>query len=518
MPVLRGKEYKMSKLAEKMARMSAESLAGFEDEEAERADMNAVSGAGTENDPSDPVTDEAPGGQRAASPDTPANGAHTRRPVSVPVPGEDDPDGRPSVRERISSKIAQRSALEGQAPWEEAADNPAVVDPPSGSESEATSTDPAIPDGVTREATGMTRTEEERVQEMISGRNLNSVEKGPSGESLMDGSVKTWDASSKRQLQQYRKMRMAGLDIERPHPWPDSMDFPSDEELRALKQPGVTQDQIRAFEQRKQEQAELMAVRARQLSSWIFDVGHMRYNERAQMQRSARNWDAEANRRTDAVVDIESGDTRARDAVNPDPFQGIKFASLLNPDPSHLQMMQKMPVAAWGHDVVAMQDGGKVVASDGGMRVKKISVQAAQMIVMEAKERGWDSLTVRGDSEFCAAVESAAKEMGMGAVIYNKGGTGIWPAGRPKIIMPKLPATPIPDGHTPPEQVEKSAAAPSRDRARADGLDPDGAAVPEGGSGSKRSRQPVHVEDPLADSPTDDEPGRSRGDAPGADI
>jgi hypothetical protein len=193
----------------------------------------------------------------------------------------------------------------------------------------------------------------------------------------------------------------------------------------------------------------------------------MRLNEEAQMRRAARRDAAITERnRGRRPEDRLQNETTVEDVSDidlyGDHFYGVRFAMLLRLDSANVSRLATAPVAAWGHDRLITLDGGRIRARDGELVVTSVSAQAAQMLVMEAKARGWETLRVSGDNEFCAAVKLAAKQAGMGAIIHRRGPLGIGPFSRPEVIMPPPPRSRVPvgvDQGAKPDQARKEAEA-----------------------------------------------------------
>lgn len=339
----------------------------------------------------------------------------------------------------------------------------------------------ARPEGITPSAIGVDPSDPDASVPVALLKVRGSVIDGGSAQDLLDGKHPRPSVESQREIDQFNRIRAAGLDLRRPVPWPEFMPYPTDEELRLLSQEHVTREMMDGFEEAKQRLADLMVVRAEEINDWIFRSGTMKLNEEAQMRR-ARNRDV-ALQRMDAGSKKNFHKPGAdRSAVEPtqdqlygDPFFGIKFACLLNPDPEHLNKMRQAPVTSWGHDQLITMDGGRLRLREGEIIVTSVSLQAAQMLVMEAKARGWETLRVSGDNEFCAAVKRAAKEVGLGAIIHRRGPLGIGPFSRPEVIMPAIPRTRIPEGMEPPvskERQEREDSAPAADAEAANALDP----------------------------------------------
>ncbi len=373
--------------------------------------------------------------------------------------------------------------------------DPGFADPP-----------PAAPLGLERVADALILSPEERVALLASLKIDGSVtDAGPAAD-LLAGKHPRPSIASQREIDRMNRLRLGDLIIGKPVNWPEFMTYPTDLELRGLRKGEITHERIAEFEQVKQRQADEMEARAREINSWIFTYGTMRLNERAQISR-ARNRDGAIRKRSvgpDGKVNPDLGPVSdvTDEELYKDRFYGIRFASLLNPHPDHLSRMRSAPVASWGHDQLITLDGGRIQARGDELVVRSSSLQAAQMLVMEARSRGWETLRVSGNNEFCAAVKRAAKEAGMGAIIHRRGPLGIGPFSRPEVIMPALPGSVMPRmaGATEAEQKARQEAAPQEDREAAERLL---SAPPR--SGTRPAPRPrtdqIAIEDPMRAAP-----------------
>jgi len=353
------------------------------------------------------------------------------------------------------------------------------------------------PDWIPASSGAIALTPEEREVAFASAPVIGSIVDGGSAQDMLDGKHPRPSVASQREIDQFNRIRMAGLELNRPKNWPDFMTFPTESELRFLTQEGVTPEMIKGFEASKQQQADEMETRAREINDWIFSWGDMRLNEGAQMQRS-RNRQLAARRRAtgpDGRVDKDQeGDFDPAgltdEELYADRHYGIRFALLLSPDPDAVNRLRSAPVAAWGHDQLRTMDGGRLQIKGDEIIVRTSSMDAAKLLVLEAQARGWETIRVSGHNEFCAAVKRAAKEAGMGATISRRGPLGLGPFGRPEVVMPAIPRVQPLNRKDPnePEREKRSSAAPEADRTAADGLlDPP----------PRSARRPLRVRDPL---------------------
>jgi hypothetical protein len=382
-------------------------------------------------------------------------------------------------------------------------DLPPVAQNSSGPETDPDATVAAPPpDGIGPDATGLVQTEAQRAADLTDLRVKGSIIDGGSAQDMLDGKYPKPSVMSQREIDRLNRIRMTGLDLSHPFPWPDFIPYPSEAELRVLTHPDTTPELIRAFEVAKQREADDMAARAAEINAWIFASGTMRLNEEAQMRRAARR-DAALRERNENQIEHDKRKTpiNAEDISDldlyGDHFYGIKFAMLLNPDPANITRLRTAPVASWGHDQLITLDGGRIRAREGELIVTSVSAQAAQMLVMEAKARGWETIKISGHNEFCSAVKAAAKQAGLGAIIYRRGPLGIGPFSRPEVIMPPIPQSRVlvpGQGGMDKERREAAVSVPNEDVEAANAL----SGLEKGNREVRAKRQGVLVKDPLA--------------------
>lgn len=352
------------------------------------------------------------------------------------------------------------------------------------------------PRGVPEGVAAVCPTEEDRVAALTGERVRGSISDAGAIEDMLAGLPPRPSVASQREIKDFNRRRLGEVEIRRPLNWPAFMVYPTDAELRALRREGVTPGMLRDFEAQKQKQADAMEARAREINAWIFSYGDEALNGRHRIAR-ARNRDEAIRKRS---LDDQGKEEKARrprpdeitdEELYKDSYYGIRFALLLNTDPNHLNRLHNEPVAAWGHDLIRTQDGGRIRAGEDEIRVTTVSMQAAKIMVMEARARGWETLRISGDNEFCAAVKQACKEQGIGAIITRRGPLGLGPFSRPEIIMPRLPDPlgPVQPGPQDQDRARKEAAAPSEDREVAAALlepRPEKGPDPENGTPAKR--------------------------------
>jgi hypothetical protein len=135
---------------------------------------------------------------------------------------------------------------------------------------------------------------------------------------------------------------------------------------------------------------------------------------------------------------------------------GVMFASLLSP--KGVDSSLSSTVLSWGHTRVTTQDGGIVAASERGIRAIKASQQAALVLVMEARARGWDSIDVTGTREFKRMVATAAQQYGI--PVYSRNLLGR----RTIIASGMMPPPPDAEFKRGPYHPEKDPGAPAARR------------------------------------------------------
>ena len=453
-----------------------------------------------------------------------------RRPVEVasdPEPSDPEPsDPEPSETEGPQINVPPAPVDTAPAAPVSGAAQPQSDD---GDEPDASET-LAVPAGVPKSASGVNLTEQEQVA-ALAEKIRGSIGDAGSVEDFINGLPARPSVASQKEIRDFERRMIGGLQLNIPKNWPEFMMIPTYEEIRRLQKNADTPEFIRNWEEEKQLQADAMETRARELNDWIFSFGDGTLNEK---QRLAR-----LKNREEAMNKRSAGKDGKKDKNNrPDPQEitdeelykdrhyGIRFATLLNPSPDHLNQLQKAPVASWGHDTVRTLDGGRVRVSGDEIRALTVTGQAAQLMVMEAKARGWETLRISGDNEFCAAVKRACKEQGMGAIITRRGPLGLGPFSKPEYVMPRLPDSlgpQMPDT----EQRRKQQAAPSDDKEAADKLLGAGAEADQEDrspdpSDEKGDQAPERGEDASDDlvgtDAADPESGPDQDETPGPDT
>lgn len=397
---------------------------------------------------------------------------------------------------------APATAPEKPSDPEQRSDPEQAREPEQAGEPDDDVTDSAVetvrPEGLPAGAGAIALSPEEREVAFAGTPVVGSVVDGGSAQDMLDGNYPRPSVASQREIDEFDRLRQAGLDLVRPKNWPEFMTFPTEGEMRSLLQDGVTPEMIKDFEASKQLQADEMEARAREINEWIFSFGDMGLNEVALRERSQNRKRAIRRRATGPDGRVQKQNENEIDPseltdeeLYGDRHYGIRFALLLNTTPDAIGKVQSAPVAAWGHDQLRTMDGGRIQVKGDEIIVRRTSMEAARLLVMEAKARGWETIRVSGHNEFCAAVKRAAKEEGIGAIIHRRGPLGLGPFSRPEVVMPPIPRVQPLNRKDPNEQERerKASEAPAEDRkAATDLLDPN----------RKPGRRPVKVEDPLA--------------------
>jgi hypothetical protein len=442
-------------------------------------------------------------------------------------PGEVTPDlASPEVvapAERVtvrpSLKSAQVTAPDGEGAEADATPGPETL---------------AVPAGVPKTASGVNLTEQDRVA-ALAEKVRGSVGDAGSIQDFLGGLPARPSVATQKEIRDFERRIIDGLELKKPVNWPEFMMFPTYEELRRLHHKDVTPEFIRNWEEEKQVQADALEARAGELNDWIFSFGDGTLNEKQRLARMKNREEAIKKRSADKNGKEDKNNRPDSQEITDeelykDRHYGIRFATLLNPSPDHLNQLRKAPIAAWGHDMARTLDGGRVRVSGDEIRAVTVSAQAAQLIVMEAKARGWETLRISGDNEFCAAVKQACKEQGMGAIITRRGPLGLGPFSKPEHIMPRIPDSlgpQMPDA----EQRSKQQAAPAADQEAADKLLGDGATADKGksppapsdGNGDQPPEKGEDASDDLVETdaadPSPDDPAASpdQDDGPAPD-
>lgn len=284
--------------------------------------------------------------------------------------------------------------------------------------------------------------EEDLVINQIDRQNSEgSVRRGPSHEEFL----KQMEAQKAAALEAQSQTDYPDW-MKKPDIWPDFIRFPSKRDMARIRDAesrDVLTDELKeAFNDELQKQSELMQQRAAQVHLWIIDqtrsieerMSPLRRLTDLQLKREKKVQAEYAKSLTQLDHDQDDPETEI-DA--PDPFYGIKWATLLDPDN---KTTGSSNVARWGHDYCVMQDGGHIQADDNGMFVptsRPATGMAGRFMVEEAFQRGWDTIVIEGNDAFCAEARKAAIELGMGAQITPR--FGALGRGKTEFIMPKVP-------------------------------------------------------------------------------
>lgn len=218
--------------------------------------------------------------------------------------------------------------------------------------------------------------------------------------------------------------------------WPEFMRLPPRRIREALSHPDVSDDIREMCNRLLHDKSRKMLAHAEAMDTYITKYGDPVLSSAALASRdnyrnAFRGLFSILGRRLPAMEEVPLD-------IRMDPFKGIRFALLLNPDAEALR--RDCPVATWGHNEAVTFDNAKVTATMDGMKAWPPTQDAAVTMVREAWQRGWDTITIDGTPEFCRAAVAEVRKLGMGAIVHERVGVAFWK--KPIRIMPPDPLTP----------------------------------------------------------------------------
>lgn len=214
----------------------------------------------------------------------------------------------------------------------------------------------------------------------------------------------------------------------RPHLWPDVMAWPMQPQFDEICKPGVTEKQRQEYFDSMEELSMQMLARSRQINDWIMNM-----NDPFD-QKPTRTQKLLGTRR------LQSRAIKHAQATANEAHQGIKWATLL--DDMQTQGADNL-VREWGQAHAVTNDGGQVLATKDTIEFSKdprvkITAQAIEVAILEAKARGWGSLKMQGDAHFCQMAIEAANRHGMRADITEFYGV-LGMSTKVHTVMPPVP-------------------------------------------------------------------------------
>lgn len=196
---------------------------------------------------------------------------------------------------------------------------------------------------------------------------------------------------------------------ERPKAWPSFMVWPPVKLMRHFMSDTVSEDQRRAMISKIRDTETKMLIRGQQIKKYLDDHG-------APKKKKKKN-----------ILSLISP-RRDKDKDKFDPYDGIKWASLVNPGRQDHAVTQK--VVTWGRCTAATQDGGSLRVTDDAISFcgkfhgsTCVTPQAMALAMSETSNRGWGSVKMQGSYEFGMMAIAAAREANVEAEItyYGKG-------------------------------------------------------------------------------------------------
>lgn len=178
--------------------------------------------------------------------------------------------------------------------------------------------------------------------------------------------------------------RKALKGVIKPDDWPEIMAWPPSLLLQAAKKKALSEDEIKKINAYYRAYCDKMNEQADKLARWIDDKSTATPKESLIQMRLSRH-----------------------------DHHGIQWATLLDvtaaTSPGHQN------VKRWERSVCEMMDGGRVWASKDKIHTGFLrqSEQAIEVMIAEARARGWETLEVTGNKAFCKAMAEAAKKYDM---------------------------------------------------------------------------------------------------------
>ena len=173
----------------------------------------------------------------------------------------------------------------------------------------------------------------------------------------------------------------------RPRRWPVMMSWPPHREVEILNRPDVTTEMRRKFFAELLAREEKMMKRADVIHDWIATHG------------GPIGWK----------------EKRRLDALKTDPHNGIRWATLLDAKSSAHAVTAA--ASRWGHSQCETIDGGRLRATDDGVRVSKATKQAIDLAIREGIARGWSTFEFKGNRKFVELAIQACREANVEATI-----------------------------------------------------------------------------------------------------
>jgi hypothetical protein len=211
--------------------------------------------------------------------------------------------------------------------------------------------------------------------------------------------------------------------------------------VRKLTIARASKEQIEEFYRGLKEQIPDMLSRAQDIKVWMdtkqMDKWVWEDDSVLRLKWSERN----SKKKRDEFLETE----RASDA-----YKGLRWAMAIDPE----QTSNTKNIAQWGPTRIITHDGGRVgIRNDKNLYILgKPTEQAVQALFAEAQARGWDTIKLKGNKEFCKIAAEVANQYSINAVVTDTSIAGFFK--KPQIFHGALPASPRP------KQIEHDQSAP----------------------------------------------------------
>lgn len=256
----------------------------------------------------------------------------------------------------------------------------------------------------------------------------------------------------------------------RPKHWPVMMTWPNQRDMDTLCRADVTTEQRRKYFDEQLLREEKMMKRADQIHDWIMTHGGK----------------------------LDSDRKKYLENLKLEPHNGIRWATLL--DAKHSAHASTATVMRWGHTQVETLDGGRLRATDNGVKVKMATKQAIDLAIREGIARGWSTFEFKGNRKFVELAIQACREQNVEATITLNPALvpGIPGIGfRRKIkIMPNIPG--FEEVHPGTEAATRQDGTPENDGAKMQ------KSLKERMSAAPKDRKPVNAAEAEADDVLED--------------
>lgn len=344
-------------------------------------------------------------------------------PEDAAEPDDAEEWGEASTASPKAAQSAEAPGATGQVPA-----------PAAQPEAHSAGNTPAIPSN----AMAIPPTDEDEAARLTASNFEGTVSQGPPARDF-EAPAAGAGPSSEAARREWQRAFLAGL--KRPDDWPTFMPFPPHNKVELLLSSRFGPEQQAAFLENMEQLSRDMVTRAQQIDDWLLRKGDQKLAAgiRREREKSRKSYLSTLRNRLPMLGKTETDDVKASGSdvedevvVNDqlyinDPHRGIRFATLLSVQENALTKPGQDIVAAWGHRELRTRDGGSVIARGDELCVPRrvasgVTPQAAMAMVLEAQQRGWETIKVTGNIEFCHHVKQAAAQVGMGADLRIRNG------------------------------------------------------------------------------------------------